>query len=132
LNSKRNPDRTTFCYPGITFRTCKFQLAVVQNFRSKYAALKYIKRNLKNSNFDTGYCQINSWWLKRLNINVEKLLDKNYNIDLAVRIYKDNLRICKNDIYCALSMYNTGKKNSSIGKRYANRVLKNRKKLYYN
>jgi len=101
-------------------------------FKTSRSALNYINRKLQYSNYDTGICQINSWWLNRLNITPSHLLDKKYNIGLAAKIYSDNLKRCKNEIYCALSIYNTGKKKSSIGKKYAHKVLKNRRYLYKN
>jgi len=99
-------------------------------FKSKYKALSFIKNKLKYSNYDTGMCQINNWWLKRLNIPIEYLLDRDYNIELATKIYKQNLKKCNNNIYCALSLYNTGKKKSKTGILYAKKVLKNRYILY--
>jgi soluble lytic murein transglycosylase-like protein len=81
-------------------------------------------------NYDIGICQINSNHLKRLKLDNEELLDEEKNIEVAAKIYKYNLKACKNRIMCALSMYNTGYKNSTIGKKYARRVLKERKKLY--
>jgi hypothetical protein len=80
-------------------------------------------------NYDIGICQINKVHLKRLNLDNEDLLDRELNIDIAAKIYKYNLKKCNNEIICALSMYNTGYKNSSIGKKYAQKVLKTRKRL---
>jgi len=85
-----------------------------------------------NLNYDIGLCQINKIHLKKNNLDNEDMLDFEKNIDMAARIYKYNVRVCKNDVVCALSMYNTGKKNSSVGKKYAQKVLKIRKKLYGN
>jgi len=86
----------------------------------------------KNLNYDIGLCQINSWWLSRLNLKNEDLLDYRLNIFVAAKIYNDNVKLCNGDIYCALSMYNTGKKNSSIGIKYAKKVLAIRQKIYNN
>ena len=80
-------------------------------------------------NYDIGICQINKVHLKRLKLDNEELLDRELNIDVAAKIYRYNLRKCNNDIICALSMYNTGYKNSTVGKRYAQKVLKARRKL---
>jgi soluble lytic murein transglycosylase-like protein len=81
-------------------------------------------------NYDIGICQINKVHLKRLDLDNEDLLDREINIDTAAKIYKYNLRKCRNEIICALSMYNTGRKNSTIGKRYAKKVLRIRKKYW--
>lgn len=81
-------------------------------------------------NYDIGLCQINKSHLKRLKLDNEDLLNDKTNIDIAGRIYKYNLKACKFDLMCALSMYNTGKKNSKVGRRYAKKVLKSRKILY--
>ena len=99
-------------------------------FSSASQSLNYINRYLGDSNFDIGFCQINNWWINRLNISHSQLLTKSFNIDLAASIYRDNLKRCNNDVNCALSLYNTGKKWSSIGKKYSKRVLLNRSKLY--
>lgn len=81
-------------------------------------------------NYDIGLCQINKIHLDRLNLDNEDLLDEEENIQAAAKIYRWNIKACNNDTMCALSMYNTGKKNSSIGKKYAQKVLQIRKKLF--
>ncbi len=80
-------------------------------------------------NYDIGICQINKMHLKRLKLDNEDLLDRELNIDIAAKIYSYNLKRCNNQIICALSMYNTGRKESTIGKRYAKKVLKVRATL---
>ncbi len=80
-------------------------------------------------NYDIGICQINKMHLKRLKLDNEELLDRELNIDIAAKIYSYNLKRCKNKIICALSMYNTGRKESTIGRRYAKKVLKVRATL---
>ncbi len=80
-------------------------------------------------NYDIGICQINKQHLKRLKLDNEELLDREINIDIAAKIYQYNVKKCKGDVVCALSMYNTGHKNSTVGKRYARKVLNMRKKL---
>lgn len=82
------------------------------------------------ANYDVGVCQINTFWLDKLGIDNEDLLDRKTNIYIAAKIYKDNLKRCKNNIYCALSMYNTGKKKSKAGYKYAKKVIKARNKLF--
>jgi hypothetical protein len=84
------------------------------------------------ANYNIGVCQINKIWLDIYDLDNEDLLDRETNIDIAARIYKQNLKRCKNNIYCALSLYNTGRKKSKIGRKYANRVLRARKKLFGN
>ncbi len=69
-------------------------------------------------NYDIGICQINKVHLKRLKLDNEELLDRELNIDIAAKIYKYNLRKCNNKIMCALSMYNTGRKNSTVGRKH--------------
>ncbi len=80
-------------------------------------------------NYDIGICQINKMHLKRLKLDNEELLDRELNIDIAAKIYSYNLKRCNNKIICALSMYNTGRKESTIGRRYAKKVLKARAML---
>lgn len=81
-------------------------------------------------NYDVGICQVNSQHLDRFNIDNEDLLDRETNIRIAAKIYNYNVRACKGDIICALSMYNTGKKKSKIGRAYAYKVLKIKKKMF--
>jgi len=81
-------------------------------------------------NYDIGMCQINSQWIDKFDLDNEDLLDRYINVDAAARIYKYNVRVCKGEIYCALSMYNTGYKHSTIGLKYAKKVLRARKKLF--
>ena len=80
-------------------------------------------------NYDIGICQINKAHLKRLKLDNEDLLDRELNIDVAARIYRYNLKKCNDEVVCALSMYNTGRKKSTIGKKYAQRVLKIRRSI---
>lgn len=82
-------------------------------------------------NYDIGICQINKQHLDRLDLDNEELLDRELNIDIAAKIYKYNLGKCNNKIECALSMYNTGYKNSTIGRRYAKKVLRIRENINY-
>ena len=81
-------------------------------------------------NYDVGICQINKTHLDRNYLDNEDLLDDGTNIDMAAKIYAYNVKACKGNLACALSMYNTGKKSSSIGLRYAKQVIKIRKTLY--
>ena len=80
------------------------------NFKSKYAALRFIQK-IKNYSFDTGLCQINNQWLDKFNLEHIDLLNKYINLEVATIIYKKNVQACNNNIVCALSMYNTGKKH---------------------
>ncbi len=81
-------------------------------------------------NYDIGMCQINKIHLDRLDLDNEDLLDEDTNIEAAAKIYKWNVKQCRGEIICALSMYNTGYKNSTIGRVYANKVLRIRKQLF--
>lgn len=81
-------------------------------------------------NYDVGICQINKVNFERFDLDNEDLLDDETNIDIAAKIYSWNLRQCKGNTRCALSMYNTGKKHSAKGQRYADKVLKARYRLY--
>lgn len=81
-------------------------------------------------NYDIGLCQINKIHLVRFSLDNEDLLDDEVNIEIAAKIYNWNVRACNGDIICALSLYNTGRKKSSIGREYANKVLKIRKKMF--
>lgn len=81
-------------------------------------------------NYDVGICQINKMHFDRYDLDNEDLLDDEINIDIAAKIYKWNLRKCRGNTTCALSMYNTGKGNSSKGLRYANKVYRARMKLF--
>ncbi len=101
-------------------------------FKNKMAANIFMDVYLKpfNMNYDVGVCQINTIHLKRFNLDNEDLLDKATNIRIASKIYKENVITCKGEIMCALSMYNTGRKKSTIGTAYANKVLKIRSRLY--
>ncbi|MEA3352603.1 MAG: transglycosylase SLT domain-containing protein [Campylobacterota bacterium] len=81
-------------------------------------------------NYDIGICQINTVHLTRFDLDNEDLLDTETNIQIAAKIYNWNLRQCKGDIVCALSMYNTGYKNSTIGKRYAKKVLEKKREMF--
>lgn len=85
-----------------------------------------------NLNYDVGICQINEQHRERLYIDNEDLLEDETNIDVAAKIYAYNVKACNGDLKCALSMYNTGKKKSSIGYRYAQQVINIRKREFGN
>jgi len=87
-------------------------------------------------NYDVGICQINKMHFYRFKVDNEDLLEAGTNIMIGTKIYKWNVKEClrrkfKDVRRCALSMYNTGKPHtkSSIGRKYANRVIKIMKKL---
>ena len=81
-------------------------------------------------NYDIGICQINKMYLGKNNLDNEDLLDTRTNVFMAAKIYKYNVKVCHNNLRCALSMYNTGKKHSKIGFKYANKVIRARTKYY--
>lgn len=82
----------------------------------------------KNGTCDIGAMQINEYWLPMLhkqNISA-KLLIENECVNMAVGtwILSSNFYSYKNWT-SALSAYNTGKPNSPVGLRYAQKVLSN-------
>ena len=81
-------------------------------------------------NYDVGICQINKQHLDRLGLDNEDLLDRETNIEIAAKIYRYNIKKCRGNISCALSMYNTGTRNSKRGRAYAKKVLKIKNQLY--
>ena len=83
-----------------------------------------------NLSYDAGVCQINNQHLDRNDLDNEDLLDDEINIEMAAKILRHNLNACGGDTVCALSMYNTGKRSSKRGLRYADKVLRARKRLY--
>lgn len=101
-------------------------------FKNKIAANFFMDIYLKpfGMNYDIGVCQINSQHFKRFNLDNEDLLDRETNIMVAAKIYKANVIACNNEIVCALSLYNTGRKNSTIGKAYAKKVLAIRARMF--
>ncbi len=80
-------------------------------------------------NYDIGICQINKQHLKKFNLDNEDLLDIETNVSVASKIHYQNMIACKQDITCALSLYNTGKKNSIQGFEYAKKVVNIRKTI---
>lgn len=101
-------------------------------FSSKFSANFYMDYVLDPMllNYDVGFCQINKQHLKTFNLSNEDLLDKEENITIAARIYKQNIVSCKGNEWCALSMYNTGKENSNVGKKYAQKVISLKNKMF--
>ena len=69
-------------------------------------------------------------YLKKFNIDNEDLLDSETNITIASKIHYLNMVACKQDITCALSLYNTGKKKSIQGLAYAKKVLQIKRKKF--
>lgn len=71
---------------------------------------------------DIGLAQINSKNLPRLNLTVEQVLDPCTNLQASSRILKEGYERAGN-LPGALSAYNTGKTDSSIGEKYAAKVF---------
>lgn len=81
-------------------------------------------------NYDIGLCQINKQHLNKFEIDNEDLLDSEINIEIASKIHYLNMKACQQNLICALSLYNTGKKNSIQGLAYAKKVLNIKKKKF--
>lgn len=88
-------------------------------FDSKKELLQTIK---KHNEFDIGIMQINSWWLKRLKLSPEEIVEVENNIMLGSWILADCLKRYDNDLEHALSCYNTGR-ITPVGKKYSKKVL---------
>lgn len=86
-----------------------------------------INRANRNGTTDFGMMQINSFHLPRLaahGIDEQVLLDQPCkNIAIGADILAQNLAATEGALVPALSMYNTGHRNSSVGAAYASRVL---------
>ena len=80
--------------------------------------------------YDVGVCQVNNMHLDRNDLDNEDLLDDEINIDLAAKILRYNLKKCDGNYRCAINMYNTGQKDSAVGRRYVNKVMRARRKLF--
>ena len=84
----------------------------------------------KNASIDLGLAQINSKNLKRFNASLEDAFDPCSSVKMGSVIFAEALQNAKSAgltgdaaIRAALSQYNTGRLNSSIGAAYASRVL---------
>lgn len=100
-------------------------------FDSSVAANIYMDTVLDtlNLSYDIGYCQINNQHLDKFDLDNEDLLDIETNIRIASKIHYKNMLACKQNLMCALSLYNTGKKKSEQGFNYAKKVLNIKKRL---
>lgn len=96
----------------------------VYKFNNKQdAVLKATELISVGNSIDLGLAQINSKNLARLGLSVEQVLDPCKNISAGAKILRENYEKT-NSLPAALSMYNTGKSNSSIGQKYAAGVYK--------
>jgi len=84
-----------------------------------------------NGTYDLGAMQINTWWLEESNgmslqqwgIDEHELLENECtNIAVGTWILHKNLHR-HGDLEAALSAYNTGQPDSTVGRQYAQRVL---------
>jgi len=92
-----------------------------------------------NGTYDLGAMQINTWWLTNAKSDyrlgnwgideVELLNNECTNIAVGTWILSQNLNRYS-DTRAALSAYNTGSPSSSIGLRYADRVISKMEKTY--
>lgn len=72
---------------------------------------------------DIGLAQINSKNLPRLKLTVEQVLDPCINLQASQTILKEGWERSGGDLVGTLSAYNTGKVDSSVGKKYAEKVF---------
>lgn len=116
---------------------CGFEYAQIYNIPPALVQAVRIKESSANpkvgkvcknrdGSCDLGVMQINEWWLPKLqkqNITSEVLLENEcVNIAVGSWILASNYYAHK-DWAKALSVYNTGKVNSSTGRSYAKEVL---------
>lgn len=92
-------------------------------FRDREQARMFLTSLPRNANFDIGPMQINSFWVRRLNVNATSLLDPTTNFTIAARILRKEFhRYGKN--WKALAAYHAG--GGCItprGRQYAQEVL---------
>lgn len=95
------------------------------------AAINYAVSAIQNNeNIDVGLGQINTWNIKKRNLDVNKLFEPCYNIKIASIIFEEAIsRSCglnENNKSCldgALRIYNTGRSTSTeVGLRYTNHI----------
>lgn len=77
---------------------------------------------------DIGLAQINSKNLKNLKMTVEDVLDPCKNLKASEIILKEGWLRSGGNLKQTLSAYNTGKLNSTVGHKYAERVIKRAKR----
>ena len=76
----------------------------------------------RGESVDMGLAQINSINLKRLGLTVDQVFEPCTNLAAGARILEYGFNQTGN-LPAALSMYNTGKANSTIGQAYAQKVF---------
>ena len=87
-------------------------------FTNKDKAITFLRRK-KYKNYDVGLMQINSWWLRKLNIPLEDAFNPQYNLELGTLI----LKYCYNKYpYYFLSCYHTGRITTK-GIKYQKKIL---------
>lgn len=87
------------------------------------AVLKATELISAGHSIDMGLAQINSKNLGWLNLSVEQVFNPCTNIAAGARVLRDGY-MRTGSLMQALSMYNTGRANSSIGRRYAESVFR--------
>jgi soluble lytic murein transglycosylase-like protein len=92
------------------------------HLNSKQSALARV-RNASKKSFDLGLMQINSLWMRRLNIPPHKMINPKTNVIVGSLILRDC--IDKYGIRGGVSCYHSGEPNNQDGKIYAQKVFRN-------
>jgi soluble lytic murein transglycosylase-like protein len=88
-------------------------------FKDKQTALEFVKRL---NSYDLGLMQINSWWIRKFNLDVRELIEPENNILMGIFIIKECTLRMGNNLENILSCYHRGRINER-GIRYARKVL---------
>lgn len=87
------------------------------------AVLKATELISAGASVDLGLAQINSKNLRWLGLSVEQVMDPCTNVSAGAKILEGNYKRTR-DLNSALSMYNTGRADSSIGRAYTEKVFR--------
>lgn len=87
------------------------------------AVLKATELISAGSSVDLGLAQINSKNLRWLGLSVEQVMDPCTNVSAGAKILEGNYKRT-GDLNSALSMYNTGRADSSVGRAYTEKVFR--------
>jgi soluble lytic murein transglycosylase-like protein len=75
-------------------------------------------------NYDVGFMQINSFWIRKYGFDLKDITDPYYNIMMGAWILRDCINRYGNNMQ-ALIAYHTNPKNVELGERYARLLLRN-------
>jgi hypothetical protein len=99
-----------------------------EDYSDKESMIKGIKsRSVRN--YDVGFMQINSFWIRKYGFDLEDITDPYYNIMMGAWILRDCINRHGNNM-SALVAYHTNPANKKLGEKYVRQLMRNAESVF--